>query len=43
LSIQKRPLRRVNEGKEPYWHGDIGATFGAMMQDTDAFLLGRRT
>jgi dihydrofolate reductase len=27
----------------PYWHDDIGATFGAMMQDTDAFLLGRRT
>jgi dihydrofolate reductase len=26
-----------------YWHDDIGATFGAMMQDTDAFLLGRRT
>jgi dihydrofolate reductase len=27
----------------PYWHDDIGASFGAMMQDTDAFLLGRRT
>src|SRR5918911_3278401 len=27
----------------PYWHDDIGATFGALMQDTDAFLLGRRT
>jgi dihydrofolate reductase len=27
----------------PYWHDDLGATFGAMMQDTDAFLLGRRT
>jgi dihydrofolate reductase len=27
----------------PYWHDDIGATFGAMMQDTDALLLGRRT
>jgi dihydrofolate reductase len=27
----------------PYWHDDIGAAFGAMMQDTDAFLLGRRT
>jgi dihydrofolate reductase len=27
----------------PYWHDDIGATFGAMMQDVDAFLLGRRT
>ena len=27
----------------PYWHDDIGATFGALMQNTDAFLLGRRT
>jgi dihydrofolate reductase len=27
----------------PYWHDDIGATFGAQMQDVDAFLLGRRT
>ena len=27
----------------PYWHDDISATFGALMQDTDAFLLGRRT
>ena len=27
----------------PYWHDDIGATFGAMMRETDAFLLGRRT
>ena len=27
----------------PYWHDDIGATFGAVMQDVDAFLLGRRT
>ena len=27
----------------PYWHDDIGKSFGAMMQDTDAFLLGRRT
>lgn len=27
----------------PYWHDDIGASFGAMMRDTDAFLLGRRT
>ncbi len=27
----------------PYWHDDIGATFGALMQETDAFLLGRRT
>jgi dihydrofolate reductase len=27
----------------PYWHDDIGKTFGAMMQNTDALLLGRRT
>jgi dihydrofolate reductase len=27
----------------PYWHDDIGRAFGALMQDTDAFLLGRRT
>ena len=27
----------------PYWHDDIGASFGAMMQGTDAFLLGRKT
>jgi dihydrofolate reductase len=27
----------------PFWHDDIGAAFGALMQDTDAFLLGRRT
>jgi dihydrofolate reductase len=27
----------------PYWHDDIGKAFGALMQDTDAFLLGRRT
>jgi dihydrofolate reductase len=27
----------------PYWHDDIGASFGALMQETDAFLLGRRT
>jgi dihydrofolate reductase len=27
----------------PYWHDEIGAAFGALMQDTDAFLLGRRT
>src|SRR5688572_28620659 len=27
----------------PYWHDDIGAYFGAMMQDVDAFLLGRKT
>ncbi|MEX2111233.1 MAG: dihydrofolate reductase family protein [Gemmatimonadaceae bacterium] len=27
----------------PYWHDDIGKTFAALMQNTDAFLLGRRT
>jgi dihydrofolate reductase len=27
----------------PYWHDDIGQSFGALMRDTDAFLLGRRT
>jgi dihydrofolate reductase len=27
----------------PYWHDDIGRSFGALMQDTDAFLLGRKT
>jgi dihydrofolate reductase len=27
----------------PYWHDDIGKAFFAMMQDCDAFLLGRRT
>lgn len=27
----------------PYWHDDIGNAFGAMMQETDAFLLGRKT
>jgi dihydrofolate reductase len=27
----------------PYWHDDIGLAFGAMMRDTDAFLLGRKT
>jgi dihydrofolate reductase len=27
----------------PYWHDDIGLAFGAMMADTDAFLLGRKT
>ena len=27
----------------PYWHDAIGEAFGAMMQETDAFLLGRRT
>ncbi|MDQ6871425.1 MAG: dihydrofolate reductase family protein [Gemmatimonadota bacterium] len=27
----------------PYWHDEIGASFGALMKDVDAFLLGRRT
>src|SRR5687768_12346981 len=27
----------------PYWHDDIGGSFVAMMQNADAFLLGRRT
>ena len=27
----------------PYWHDDIGRSFGALMAETDAFLLGRRT
>ena len=27
----------------PFWHDDIGAKFGALMKDVDAFLLGRRT
>lgn len=27
----------------PYWHDDIGAAFLALMQDVDAFLLGRKT
>ncbi len=27
----------------PYWHDDIGASFGALLQDVDAFLLGRKT
>jgi dihydrofolate reductase len=27
----------------PYWHDDIGAAFGSLMQETDAFLLGRKT
>lgn len=27
----------------PYWHDEIGAGFGAMMKDVDAFLLGRKT
>jgi len=30
-------------GTIPYWHNDIGKSFGALMQDVDAFLLGRRT
>ena len=28
---------------QPYWHDDIGKAFAALMNDTDAFLLGRRT
>ena len=27
----------------PFWHDDIGMAFGALMQNTDAFLLGRKT
>ena len=27
----------------PYWHDDIGKAFAALMQECDAFLLGRRT
>lgn len=27
----------------PYWHDEIGKTFVGLMQDVDAFLLGRRT
>lgn len=27
----------------PYWHDDIGRTFGELMVHVDAFLLGRRT
>ena len=27
----------------PYWHDDIGKAFFGLMQETDAFLLGRRT
>jgi dihydrofolate reductase len=27
----------------PYWHDDIGAHFGEIMQNADAFLLGRKT
>ena len=35
--------RLPNVDSRPSRHDDIGATFGALMQDTDAFLLGRRT
>lgn len=28
---------------QTFWHDDIGATFGALMQGVDAFLLGRKT
>jgi hypothetical protein len=27
----------------PYWHDDIVKSFGALMQDCDALLLGRNT
>lgn len=27
----------------PYWHDDIGKSFGVLMKDVDALLLGRRT
>lgn len=27
----------------PFWHDDIGASFGAIMQRVDTFLLGRKT
>ena len=27
----------------PYWHDDIGRSFGALMTNVDTFLLGRRT
>jgi dihydrofolate reductase len=27
----------------PYWHDDIGKAFAGLMQETDAFLLGRKT
>lgn len=27
----------------PYWHDDIGASFGAILAESDAFLLGRKT
>ena len=28
---------------QPFWHDDIGKTFGALMQECDGLLLGRRT
>jgi dihydrofolate reductase len=28
---------------QPFWHDDIGESFGAIMTEVDAFLLGRRT
>jgi dihydrofolate reductase len=28
---------------QAFWHDDIGLSFGALMKDVDAFLLGRRT
>jgi dihydrofolate reductase len=27
----------------PFWHDEIGKAFGALMENTDAFLLGRKT
>lgn len=27
----------------PYWHNDMGISFGELMQESDAFLLGRKT
>ncbi len=27
----------------PYWHDDIGANFASLLQEADAFLLGRKT
>jgi hypothetical protein len=30
-------------GTWPYWHDEIGKTFGALMQGADALLRGRRT
>src|SRR5678815_1802904 len=29
--------------RDSFWHDDIGRSFGWLMQDVDAFLLGRRT